>query len=117
MLPFLLMLAVLSSPTPSPTARPTCDRDVVVVNAVPPDYPDSAKALHLGPVKVIVHVTVAADGSVVDESVDPSGSSGNAALDVAAIRAGRLSTYAPKMIACKAVRGTYAFIAEFLYAR
>lgn len=59
----------------------------------------------------VVAVTIAPDGTVAHTSV--SQSSGNAAIDRATLEAAAHSTYAPKLVNCKAVEGTYLFRASF----
>lgn len=110
MVRLLLALAVASAP-PSPTPTPPCYRDVTVVTSSPADYPGTAKILGTEPVEVLVRVVVEADGTVSSASIYKS--STDMAMDQAALRAARKSTYAPKMIACKAVPGVYFFNATF----
>ncbi|HEY1654929.1 MAG TPA: M56 family metallopeptidase [Candidatus Tumulicola sp.] len=56
-------------------------------------------------------VTIARDGSVVRASI--SKSRGNAQIDRAVLDAAQRSKYAPKVVDCQAVQGTYLFFAEF----
>lgn len=110
---FLLALAVAAAPSapPSPTPTPPCYRDVTVVTSSPADYPGTATMMGSAPVEVLVRVVVEADGRVSSASIYKS--SADLAMDQAALRAAIKSTYAPKMIACKAVRGVYFFNATF----
>jgi TonB family protein len=76
-----------------------------------PDYPDSARDLGLGPVTVLVVVTIGPTGSLVDAKIQQS--SNNGAIDQAAIRAAKQSQYAPKLVNCAPTTGSYIFRAEF----
>jgi TonB family protein len=76
-----------------------------------PDYPDSARDLGLGPVTVLVEVTVSPSGALTDANVYKS--SGNSAIDREALRAAHQSTYAPKLVNCSPTSGQYLFRAEF----
>jgi TonB family protein len=62
-------------------------------------------------VSVFVEVTIDAQGRLVDTKIYRS--SGNAAIDQAALRAARQSSYAPKIVDCVPVEGTYIFHADF----
>jgi TonB family protein len=104
----LVLLSVIDSQTPS------CDdpfRDGRVVKAVSLGYPDSAMKLNLGPLTVLVEVTVNPDGTLASSTIFRS--SGNADVDQAALSEARASTYAPKLVDCKPVSGQYLFRAEF----
>jgi TonB family protein len=93
--------------TPMTIADTPCnvpDKDVTVAQAATPAYPDSAKDLGLGPVTVYVQVTVNPDGSV-DHAVIMQ-SSNNMAIDQAALRAARASSYSPKIVGCSASTGS-----------
>lgn len=99
---------------PAPAANGGCDRpfsDATVVQAVAPNYPDSARKLKLGPVTVLVNVTIGANGNLVATSI--AHSSGNANIDQEALRAARQSTYRARTVNCAAVAGTYLFRADF----
>ena len=76
-----------------------------------PDYPESAKDLGLGAVTVEVEVTVGASGNLVSASVYKS--SNNSAIDQAALRAARQSTYSPRLVDCNPTTGDYLFRADF----
>ena len=82
----------------------------MLTRAVTPDYPDSARDLGLGPALVPVVVTVDEKGTVVAASLFKT--SGNSALDRAAILAARQSTYAPQLVNCAPTTGTYMFNAH-----
>lgn len=103
--PFLALL--LAHPAP---ASP-CSRDATVKTIVTPDYPDSARAAHLGLRETTVSVDIRADGTV--QGVRVVKSSGNDALDQATIAAATQSTYLPKVVNCKAVAGAYLFKVTF----
>jgi TonB family protein len=95
-----------STPT---TLRPcvTPNVEAAVTNAVQPFYPGSALEMNLGQVTVEVEVTIASNGSLSGASVHKS--SGNMALDQAALRAARESTYSPKIVNCQPTQGGYLF--------
>lgn len=78
-----------------------------MAQAVTPAYPDSARDLGLGPVVVYVQVTVNPDGTIARAVITQS--SNNSAIDQAALRAARTSTYSPKLVGCNAVTGTNVF--------
>ena len=99
---------------PTPTPKPACAdpfREATMTNGVSPEYPESAKEQGLGPVTVIVKITLSPSASVDSSSVLQS--SGNMAIDQAALLAARQSSYAPKLSDCKPVEGTYSFRANF----
>ena len=99
---------------PPATAKPGCanpNREATVTNAMSPDYPDSARELNLGTVNVEVEVSVGATGNLASASIYKS--SNNMAMDQAALRAARQSTYAPKLVDCEPVQGDYLFTATF----
>ena len=103
-----------SNATPAPTAKPACanpNQDATVTTAMQPEYPQSAQDQGLGPVTVLVQVTVGPSGNLVDAKVYKS--SNNMAVDNAAIRAARQSQYAPKLINCAPTTGDYIFRADF----
>ena len=89
---------------------PTCNTpntQAAVVNAVTPDYPDSAKDLGLGRIVILVAVTLDGNGNVVEAHIQQS--SYNMALDQAALRAARFSTYSPMVVNCQATTGALIF--------
>jgi TonB family protein len=100
----------LSTASPSPECRQPF-ADAGIINAMAPDYPDSARYFKLGPVTVLAEVTVGPDGKPQDVSIYKS--SGNGAIDREALRAAQASTYSPKVINCKPVIGQFLFRAEF----
>lgn len=81
-----------------------------VLQAVDPAYPDSAAQAHVYGT-VLIAVTLSETGAVVSTSI--SKSSGNAALDDAALHAAQTSSYAPDYVNCRPVGGTYIFRAIF----
>jgi TonB family protein len=81
------------------------------VNTVTPEYPDSAREQGLGEVQVTVIVTISPTGSLVNATMGQG--SGNMAMDQAALSAARQSTYAPKIVNCQPVEGTYNFKVTF----
>lgn len=105
-----VMDAAASFGAPEP-AKPLCFRDVTVQNGVTPAYPASAAAAGIGETQVTVRVDVASDGSVRSSRINKS--SGNRALDDAALAAAAKSTYLPKIVNCKTVDGTYDYIVTF----
>ncbi len=97
-----------------PIAARACaepNREATVTKPEQPEYPQSAKSLGLGPVSVQIAITVDASGNVVDAHVDKS--SGNAAIDEAALRAASGSKYSPKLVNCQEVAGKYLFRSDF----
>jgi periplasmic protein TonB len=96
------------------TSAPACanpNRDASVSNEVLPDYPDSARDMNLGPVTVLVEVTLDANGTLIGTKIAQS--SDNAAIDQAALRAAHESTYAPRLVDCVPAGGEYLFRADF----
>jgi TonB family protein len=63
------------------------------------------------PVTVVVQVTIAPDGTIAGGRVVQS--AGNAAFDGSAVRSVEESTFAPKLVDCKPVEGTYLFKVTF----
>lgn len=100
-----------SPPTPPPAKCATPYQEATVVNPVSPEYPESAKAMGLGAVTVLVRVTVGASGALQAASIDQS--SQNSAIDRAALVAARQSTYQPKIVNCTKVADDYIFRATF----
>ncbi|HEY6325595.1 MAG TPA: energy transducer TonB [Candidatus Cybelea sp.] len=96
------------------TPKPACANpnvEATVTNAVQPEYPQSALDLGLGAVTVNVEVTVGPSGNLITASVYKSSS--NMAIDQAALRAARQSSYSPKLINCQPTTGNYLFRADF----
>ncbi len=105
---------IADATTGAATTGPMCsspNADASVIDPMSPAYPDSARDLGLGLVSVAVQVTIDAHGRVVDARIFRS--SNNAAIDQAALRAARGSTYAPRIAKCAPVDGTYLFNADF----
>ncbi len=98
-------------PTPPPPKCGTPFKDATLVSASQPEYPESAKEAGLGPVVVIVRIDLSASASVLSASVLQS--SGNSAIDQAALRAARQSSYSAKVENCTPVQGSYSFRANF----
>ncbi len=103
------------APTAPPgTPKPACKtpyQDATAVQAVTPDYPDQAREEGLGEVQVTVIVTIAPSGSLENAAIGQG--SGNMSIDQAALSAARQSTYAPKIVNCQPVEGTYNFKVTF----
>ena len=76
-----------------------------------PDYPESAKDIGIGATTVQVEVTVGPSGNLVGTKIYKS--SNNMAIDQAALRAARQSSYSPKLVDCQPVEGDYLFRADF----
>ncbi|HTV74705.1 MAG TPA: TonB family protein [Candidatus Acidoferrales bacterium] len=99
-------------PTPAPTG-PSCSEPHVgasTKNTVQPEYPEIAR--EQGAVGTTeVQVTLDERGGVVAVAVAQS--SGNKALDEAALAAARASTFSPEIDDCQPVGGTYLFRADF----
>jgi TonB family protein len=84
-----------ASPPPKASSIAECNRAATMLTAVSPDYPDSARETNaVGDITVQVQVDVAADGRLAGAIIYKS--SGNSAMDAAAIRAATLSTYSPR---------------------
>ena len=99
---------------PAETPKPACANpnvEATVTNAVQPDYPESARDLGLGAVSVEVEVNVGPSGNLISATVYKSAS--NMAIDQAALRAARQSTYSPKLVNCQPTTGNYLFRADF----
>jgi TonB family protein len=108
-----------------------CPRDVRVVTISSPDAGSAIRASGIGQdIVVLVDVTVDAAGKLVSATIAQS--SGNMALDQAALAAARQSTYEPKLeaipvrrqagpdhaagttsVVCRAVTGKYLFKVTF----
>jgi TonB family protein len=113
-----LLLAALAAPVdladvplgqPAACANPF--QDATVTKPVTPDFPDSARGLGLGPMTVLIQVIVGPSGTPIAAMLYRS--SGNMAIDQAALRAARASTYAPKLVNCAPAQGNCIFRAEF----
>jgi hypothetical protein len=101
---------------PAPIPLRSCVQPFVaaaVTKSVTPDFPDSVKREGFSaPATSIIFVAVDASGTLADAWVFAS--SGYPALDDAAIRAARQSTYTAPVSYCHAVSGTYLFRADFM---
>jgi len=101
-------------PASTPTPKPACQvpfKEAAAVNLVTPEYPEAAREANLGPVVVIVKITLSASASVLDASVLQT--SNNSQIDRAAVQAARQSSYSPKLDNCAPVSGSYTFRANF----
>ncbi len=100
-------------PPPTPTPKPVCavpNADATTTQAVEPDYPDIAR--QQGAVGTTqVKVSLDATGHVLDASIAKS--AGSAALDQAAVKAARASSFAPEVVNCVKTAGSYIFRADF----
>ena len=97
-----------------PVAARACsepDRNAVVIKAQEPEYPKSAQSLRLGSVSVEIEVTIDPSGNLVGAHVYKS--SGNRAIDEAALAAASGSKYSSKIVNCRAVTGDYLFRSDF----
>jgi periplasmic protein TonB len=104
----------VSDATTGTATEPACsnpNQEASVLDSMSPSYPDSARDLGLQTVSVFVQVTIDAQGRLVDARIYRS--SNNAAIDQEALRAARGSKYAPKIVNCAPVEGTYLFHADF----
>jgi bla regulator protein blaR1 len=107
----LFVLLGFAFHTPRGLASTNCFSEPVVVDAVAPDVPESVIKAHPN-ARVIVAVTVTADGHVSDLKLFKS--SGDQTIDTAVARAAEHSTYKPEIRNCKPVSGgQYFFRADF----
>lgn len=102
--------AAKAAATPKP-ACPDPYREATMTNGVAPEYPEAAKQQGLGAVTVLVRITLSPGASVMNASILQS--SGNMSIDQSAMVAARQSSYAPKLVNCQPVEGTYSFRASF----
>ncbi len=84
-------------------------QDAIIVSQARLLYPQTIPLS--GPVTVTLTLIIGADGSLVDSKVLKS--SGNGALDAAALSSARNSTYAPKVVLCQPTQGKYLFKSTF----
>ena len=101
-------------PASTPTPKPQCAvpfKDATATSLSSPEYPESAKEANLGPVVVLVKITLSPSATVL--ATDIAQSSGNSAIDQAAKLAARQSSYSAKVEDCKPVAGDYIFRANF----
>ncbi|MHB8434026.1 MAG: energy transducer TonB [Candidatus Tyrphobacter sp.] len=103
--------ATASPAAATPASCPNPNREATVISKATADYPQSAQELNLGDVTVEIKVTVGASGTLQDATVYSS--SHNMAIDQAALRAARESTYAPKLVNCVPTVGIYLFDVTF----
>jgi protein TonB len=100
-------------PAPTSTPKPACANpniEATTTNAVQPETPDIAREQGAtGTTQV--KVTLTPTGSVTSATVYKS--SGNQALDNAAVMAAKQSTYAPAVENCVKVPGDYIFRVDF----
>ena len=105
--------AAAPAATPAATQKPSCESpnsEARTVTKAKPDYPASALMQGITGTAEIA-VTLDATGQV--QSLAVARTSGNRALDEAALSAARNSSYAPETRECEPVAGTYRFIANF----
>jgi TonB family protein len=95
----------------APTMHTCATRNATVTNAVQAQYPAIARDSGFRSATVEVEVTVGPSGNLVDARVVKS--SGNLAIDEAALRAARESSYSPKLVCQNAMQGNYLFRATF----
>lgn len=102
-----------AAPSPQPSVAPApCNRDAAVDVQATPQYPDSARLAHVqGAHTTLLMIDVSSAGKVAGAHIVQS--SGVPALDRAALAAAEQSTYFPKMVKCKAVKGRYMFRVTF----
>ena len=101
-------VGALADSSPSPTDTSHCERAAAFIKSVTPQYPPVA---HGAEGQVFIRVTLSDKGEVLATAIVRS--SHNAALDVAAEKAARQSTYAPSYHECKPQAGSWLFIATF----
>lgn len=88
-----------------------CEHDMVVMEAVTPEYPDAAREKGLRATQVIVSASTDAVGRLVKLVVTKSG--GDPSLDAASFNAARQSNYFPAVHHCLPSAGTYQFKVTF----
>jgi len=106
--------ALLSSPVAVASTHPaSCTvnyQPASIVHSVAPEYPEIAKAERITGTTVI-RVDLSETGRVKGSSVAVS--SGSMILDQAALRTAQSMVYAPEILSCRAVPGSYAVEVEF----
>ncbi len=106
-------LPTLVVPEPISSEAFTCDMPFAQASPIKlarPSYPQSA--VDEGAVGTVrIKVSLAANGAVTNTGVYST--SGNAALDAAALDAARRTTYNPEVFECKPLTGDYLFTADF----
>jgi TonB family protein len=96
----------------APTTHRGCQNvEATVINPLQPWYPGWTRELNLGAVTVEVEVVVGPAGKVSRAWIYKS--SGDTAIDGAALHAARESTYSPKLVNCRPTEGNYLFRADF----
>jgi len=102
-----------ATPAPTPPPAPKCavpNADATTTQAVEPDYPDIARQQGaVGTAKIKVSLDAA--GHVLEATIQKS--AGNAALDQAALKAAKASSFAPEVVNCVKTPGSYLFSADF----
>lgn len=96
-------------PSATATVCPTPNRAATVVHLAAPLYPRGYYSSK--PVTVAVQVTIGPDGTITGGHVAQS--SGVTAFDASAVQSVEESTFAPKLVNCKPVEGTYLFRVTF----
>ncbi len=101
-----------ASPAPTPAACPDPNQEAHTIEQAQPNYPQSASELGLGPVTVVVIVTVGPTGNLVGATIgsDPAH---NSAIEQEALRVARTTTYAPHLVNCKPVTSEYQYVIDF----
>jgi TonB family protein len=95
-------------------AGPGCkypNLDAEVLNQAMPEYPDIARTADIAEATVKAKVRLNESGGVTEIRITKS--SGNMALDQAALAAARQSSYLPAIADCKRVPGTFDFNVTF----
>src|SRR5262249_43056017 len=91
-----------------------CERanqDATVVSSPRAQFPDSARNLGMGAVSVGVQVTIDPTGMLIGEKI--SQTSNNMAIDAAALRAARQSSYLPRTSNCLPMQGDVVLRIDF----
>lgn len=104
---------VTASPGPTATPKPVCSAPLVDASTIEkytPEMPAAARDAGLTGTSQ-VKVDLSATGTVLDATIATS--SGSTILDAAAIQAAKRTTYAPKVLDCQRVPGSYLFRVEF----
>lgn len=103
----------MPSSGPTATPKPSCVTpfaDATTREKYAPEMPELAREQGLSGT-AHVQVQLSATGSVTAVKIFES--TGNSALDDAALEAARRTTYSPKIVDCERVPGTYLFRVEF----
>lgn len=107
------VVATPTPATPEPSPTPGCastPHEASVIDAVTPDRPQLAED-EGATGRVQVRVDLAPSGAVVTAKVYVS--SGNAALDAAAVTAAMHARYAPANDGCTAIGGSYLYVVDY----